>query len=508
MLKKYKTQIIVFFLAFFGLGFISYLYLSKAQSFSFVDEYDHIIAGYFMLKGKILFKEIFHNRQFGPVYISYLIQYFLHPNSLYQLILYHRLFVILFSFISGIFISARFGKTALIAVFLVEITKYYSFGHLFQGEGLIVYPALYLLNVLWLQIKKKQIYTFDYILSSLACFFILTMRETFIPLALFFLFLITFFGRKEKRILILPILTFLLTTLIIIVVPLRDYFRNVYGVNSTGIFSNEINITKTLFYPFFLLFTGKLTYLKVVLSLVDISFLVLYFHQLIFKKNVIHSVLIFFLLALAALRPVEPGTVFYGAYKMIIWNAFLIQITLFLLSEMKHAKYFLKQLLTIFVAFAFLYATFSPQSIIWQKENKQKNFNISYNHYFVNGEVIKILATPGDTLFVDGYDSLLFWTAGLPSSYKYSIYYVVANPFPYYAIERITMFKKNPPVFYFRDCVQINKQTLPAFIEPTYINLNNMNSKNKGSCLYVRKDKVLKLTEKQKTEIQKFRFSF
>lgn len=507
MFKKYKTHVIVFLISLIGLSFTSYLYWLKIQSFSFVDEYDHIIAGYFMLKGKTLFTEIFHNRQFGPVYISYFIQYILHPNSLYQLILYHRLFVILLSLIGGIFLSIRFGKAALIAVFLYEIIKYYSFGNLFQGEGLIVYPALYLLNVFWAQIKKQKLYTFDYLLASLACFFIVVMRETFIPVALFFLITITFFGRKKKQILIVPILTTTLITIVFAILPIKDYVRNVYGVNSTGIFSSEVNIVRTLFYPFFLLFTGKLTYLKIVLSLMDVGFLILFIHQLVFNKKILQSAMIFIILALSALRPVVPGTMFYGAYKMIMWNAFLIQIAVLLFNEVKKEATYLRWLPATLIVFAFLYAIFSPQSIIWQKEDKQKNFNISYNHYFVNGEVIKILADPGDTLFVDGYDSLLYWQANIPSSYKYSIYYVVANSVPYYADERINMFKTNPPVFYFRDCITLNKQTLPAFIEPRYVNLNNMNSKHKGSCLYIRKDKMLKLTDKQKTEIQKFKFS-
>ena len=92
MAKSWK-RILIFAGSALLLLFLAYKYFQQSVSFSFVDEYDNFIAAYFMLGGKKLFTDIFHNRQFGPVYLSYLIQLVTQPKSLYQLIMLHRIFV-------------------------------------------------------------------------------------------------------------------------------------------------------------------------------------------------------------------------------------------------------------------------------------------------------------------------------------------------------------------------------------------------------------------------------
>src|SRR5438874_979090 len=108
--------------------FIGKLYYDRVGTFSFGDEYNNFVAGYFMLKGRILFSQIFFNHQILMAYVSFAIQKIFHPHTLYKLVLYHRLFVIFFSLIFDALLLLRFKYKALGVVVFYEIVKYYLFG--------------------------------------------------------------------------------------------------------------------------------------------------------------------------------------------------------------------------------------------------------------------------------------------------------------------------------------------------------------------------------------------
>src|SRR5258706_10849313 len=129
-----STYVILFVLVCF-LVIINKLYYDRVGSFSFGDEYNNFIAGYFMIKGRALFSQIFFNHQVLMAYISFAIQKVFHPTTLYKLVLYHRLFVIFFSFVFDILLVMRFRLRALICILFYEIIKYYLFGNLFLAES-------------------------------------------------------------------------------------------------------------------------------------------------------------------------------------------------------------------------------------------------------------------------------------------------------------------------------------------------------------------------------------
>jgi len=152
--KLLKTIFIIISILF--LLFISKKYYDQATSFAFVDEYDNIAVAHQMIKGKKLFSEVFHNRQIGPVYLSYAIQLITKPQTLYQLIAVHRLFIIAISFIFSILLLFRFGLLGLGFPILFEPIKYYFHGNLFLGESMIVYPIIYLVLLLFEKNKKPS----------------------------------------------------------------------------------------------------------------------------------------------------------------------------------------------------------------------------------------------------------------------------------------------------------------------------------------------------------------
>ena len=57
-----------------------------------------------MLRGKTLYSQIFFNHQPLMAYLSFLIQALSQPKTLYHLILFHHLFIILFSLLLDLFL--------------------------------------------------------------------------------------------------------------------------------------------------------------------------------------------------------------------------------------------------------------------------------------------------------------------------------------------------------------------------------------------------------------------
>ncbi len=517
-MKHYLTnkQIGYFFFVIFltlFFVFIFYVYYQRIVTFSFVDEFDNFVAAYFMLKKKILFSEIFHNRQPGMVYLSYLIQKVFNPQTLYQLVLYHRLFIIFFSFFMSILIIYKFRFAGVGFVLFYELIKYYSHGNLFQAESLIVYPLVYLLGLVFCKFQKKTISDKDYLLAGIFAFFIIFMREPYIPLTLF-IYILILHNKENIKIKYLSLIIFLfLSAATFLLMPLRDYLYQLIVVNLNSVVLNEIGSSgnfitfflKSFGYPIYILINGELNHSHLVLMGLSLVFLIALFYYGFKLKKIKEVILIILIMGLAAVRAVPPGRPFFAAYKMLPWQAIFIMTIFFLISNLLSIKKTnkLATVLTFTLMVIFVFTFFSPRSYIWQKVNRDEVFNINYNRYYVNGEVVKILSKSTDKLFVDGYDSLIFWQSGLDSSYKYTLYYPILKGIPYFSNERIQMFKESPPAFYFRDCIANKVLSLPRFIADKY-EFFKFNDKN--SCLYIHKDKLRQISKNKLKEIEKFKY--
>ena len=137
------------------------IYYKESVSFHFIDEYNNILAGYFLLKGKTLYSQIFFQHQPLMAYISYTLQKILHPNTLYKLVLYHRLFIVFAAFIFDLLLVFRFRIIGFGFTVIFELTKYYLFGGTFLAESLVVYPLIYLLGLVWEVLLKQKISNVD-----------------------------------------------------------------------------------------------------------------------------------------------------------------------------------------------------------------------------------------------------------------------------------------------------------------------------------------------------------
>lgn len=503
------------------LFFTSILYYKLTSSFDFVDEYNNIVSGYFVLQGRTLYEEVFFNRQMLPAYLSGFIQIITKPDTLYSLILTHRIFVLLYSLLFDVLIMVRLKTIGILFVLLYEVNKYYAFGYLFQAESLIVYPLIYMAGVaLEGYLLKKTPSRIDIIISSLFAWYVLFMREPYIPLVLALYGLIFLRSSINSRA-ISSVTIGVLTCIILVITPLPEYIYQLINVNRETIVQQElfgssppvINLFKSVGYPLYLYTNITISHFHIVLMSISALFLILLVRDYVIRKDWKFTVTVIILLGLAAIRPQPPGNELYGMYKMLPWFSLFILITVFLC-----VRFFIQQkkdtlwnkILFFSVTIIILFSHFSPTSYTWKTLgiNKQEEFSKNYSRYYSIGETIHILSDKSSNLFIEGYDSLIYWQSKVQPTYPYVFYYYPAQGnVAYFQTKKEQMYRTNPPTFYYKDCVvDKNKYNLPSFLREHYVELINIYTNN-GSCLYIAQDHILGIEEDRWEKIRALGYS-
>ena len=491
------------------------IYIPRVNAFGCFDDCNNFMGGYFLLQGKYIFSEFFFTHQPFAAYISFAIQSITHPQNIFELILRHRQFVLLVSLAANAFLIWRFRLPAFLFVLLYEPVKFYLFGDRFLAEGLIVYPLVYMTGVVLERLKKRSLLSCDYYLVSIAAWFTMFMREPYVPLALVLLAIILF-ERKIKRIQILSFLLFvILSTITLLTVNLSEYFFNVFTVNYTAVLPSDIKAEmfgnryiQAFFYPIYIFFYGQFNILRQLLILINVAFLANLF-ILIRNKSYQAALVILVVLALANIRVILPGSMFYEAFHMLVWFALFIFITTYLVfSNIKQKTLFYA--LILILSFGLISFISSRSYFAHEPFDQHKELLTNYGEVMQIGEVVRALSKPGDTLFLDGSDDMIYWQAKVPSSYKYNWYTSAMPHFKKYTDARMEMFRANPPTFYkeFGSCpkkADIGElYRLPNFISDQYTRLYNL---EKPSCLFVRKDKIEQITDTQWLKAKEHLFS-
>lgn len=498
---------LIFFLFLLPVYIILYkIYIPRVNAFGCFDDCFNIVAGYFISEGRSLYSEIFFNHQMLMAHISYLIQSVFHPVNIFELILRHRQFVLLFGFLLNTLIVLRFKFVGVGFVLFYEFSKFYLFGDRFLAEGLIVYPLVYIFGSLWEKLQNKKIYPVDYLLCAILAWFVIFMREPFIPLSLI-MFTLFMWGRPFYTIKKIAIAIFVsLTGVTFLSVPLSDYIFNVLAANYSvhlggGVFNLEL--LKIFFYPIFLFFDGEWNIFRHFLVGLSLLFVYLFFYFLFVKRRFKLCGIAFMVLALANLRVVPQGKIFYMAFHMVPWYGLFIAIIFLMLKDFytyKKKSSFL--IVSVFLGL-FGYLMVSPSSYVYDKLDPHYEFITNYGKELQVGEVVRLLSEPKDTLFLDGADDLIYWQAKLLSPYKYSWYTSFMPRFSRYSQARLEMFKTSPPDFYYRFCA---KQEIPSYSLPDEYrkDYTKLYSLGKPTCLYVKKTKIPKISKERWEKAKEF----
>lgn len=503
LLIKHFSLVCLFIILITFYAVLYKIYIPRISAFGCFDDCFNYVGGYFTQHGMTIYKDFFFNHQPIPALISYVIQTITNPINIFELILRHRQFLLLFSFLFNILFLIRFRSIAIPFIFIFELSKFYVFGDRFLAEGMIVYPLIFMLGITFLKLSKQKIYAVDYLLSAVFAWFIIFSREPFIPLTIF-LILIIFRGEFEKikksSILILLLLS---SGMLLYIQDLKEFYFNVVTFNLEAIIPADIKaelwgpkIFHIFLYPLYIPFYGDLNIFRTLLLGIDVIFVCLVI-LLIKNKNIKILFLIILILGLANLRVIYPGTMFYGAFHLIVWWGFFIFTVSFLIFKFTHRNTRILLLSSLIALLSFF--IFDKNYFAWEKVNSHEEYINNFGYTLGDGEIIKILSEQSDKLFLERSDDLIFWQSGLISDYKYGWYTSKMNFYDKYNIERINMFKNYPPEFYreYGTCpkkaVELSL-TLPEFVKSKYTRLY---SEEGATCIFVRNDKLKTITDEK-----------
>ena len=251
LIKSNLPVIILLFLLIPFYAILYKLYIPRITAFGCFDDCFNYVAGYFIANGKHIYSDFFFNHQPIPAIISYFVQTATHPINIFELILRHRQFLLLFGFLFNALLIVRFRYIAIPFILTFELSKFYVFGDRFLAEGLIVYPLVYLFGIVLLKLSKQKLFTIDYLLSAILSWFVIFSREPYIPLAVL-LFVIILWGKFEKfKKRSLGIFAILTAVLLVYIGDLKEYFFNVVSINQAASLAVVMpaNINSSMFGP-------------------------------------------------------------------------------------------------------------------------------------------------------------------------------------------------------------------------------------------------------------------
>lgn len=483
-------------------GFILFsVYINRLGAFGCFDDCNNIVRGYFLLKGRHLFSEVFNNHMPLMGYLSFVIQKVAQPSSIYHLLLFHRMSLLAYSAMFWVFLVWRFRWAGLGFVIFYELYNIYLFGDRFLAEGVIVYPLVYMAGVAWYKLSGKEVYKWEYLVVAFFVWVVMFMRAPYVPVA-FFLYGVILWRREDIGVKAWSILIFLLLTSVFLVLhETNDFVFQVYTINKVNVSThlyetgtNGFGMLKVLLYPLIVYFQGHWNIIRVIF-ITFVSALFMLVVPLVRAHEYLKLSILFVVLTLAALRFTEPGQTFYAAHHILNWYALLVMFVFLLLVDTKRK---LQNIVMGILSIVFVFTFFSPHNVIWLRVDTDAEIHDGYAKYSLAGRIFQMLGDGDSRLFVDGGDDLIYWRSGLYPAYKYSWYTSLMPKHKPYRDARIEMFQKYPPDFYFGNCRA--DYYLPDFVADDYTNIRKLDGAK--SCLYVKNDVLNTISDEQKSKLE------
>lgn len=487
------------------------IYHNRVSAFGCFDDCFNIVGGYFLLTGKRLYTQLFFDHQPFMAYGSAAIQQLGSFTSLYSLIRVHRDIIIAISIISTMLLTLRFGLVGFGFSLLYELTKGYLFGERFLGESIIVYPVVYLSGLVWESIQKKPIRAVEAYLAALFTWMVMFTREPYVPLAIFLFCALWFFSKKRKAVLNGGLLLGCISVATIMAIGPRDYYFNLVTANISIMAKEGAGLVPwmkpvfILLYPIVLLLPIGLSNVfrtvetSIALLLVA-SMVLLVKHQ--GKKTFPLIAYVFVALALANIRPPwVVGEIWYGNFHHLIWYALAIFFAMEAVALLRQRTLWWWKIGTVLCVSLILYAAATPSSYLHDVVDRTEEFTVNYAQPFVTGEIIRLLSAPGDTLFVDREDDLIYWQTKLPTPYRYGWYTSMMPLFAPYRDARQQMFQTTPPTFLFRLCTKGIVDPAPVPNIDVYVRIT---IRGEPSCLFIHTSKLPAITDEQWKNVEKY----
>lgn len=451
-----KNRLVLLLVLILFLTITGIMFRQQSLSFHFVDEEDNFVVGNYLLKGEKLYVDIFSHHQPLSYFFSAFIQKATGPNSIFLLVKRHREAIIGWSAIWSFFLVFRFGMPAFFTVVIYELSKIYLLGNLFLVESLVVYPLMYLVGLVLVK-RRNNLRNYELFFAGICFSMLAFLLATLWPLLLVLLFTFFYISHEKRRGRFLFLGACLLTALVLLSIPIRDYFYDTVYINqkyyiphAAGYAGGGFTV-KSFFTPVLSLFlTGNVTATLVMIRCVSLLLLFNLF-LLIIKKKYYHLLLIFFLLGLANIRYIAPGSQEYAGFHLLPWFGLLLFITsltsfkLIRNREERFLKIITISLLLLVLAVSVKYG----RERLFVKRDINKDCYVNYSQQFSFGEAVKIMKKPNEKMFVAPDEMLIYWQADIDHAARFTYYYSWMTTVPELKSGVDDMFFNNPPTFWY-----------------------------------------------------------
>jgi len=491
------------------LTFSFYLHYNLRYYLRFGDEIGHFYLGHLILTKKHIYKDILSHHQPIIYLLSAFTELLTKPENLYRYIGYQRMSIFIYSLFWNICYYLFFGRISLIFIFVFEFIKLFYLGFQNLGETLAVYPLIFLFGSIYKNYINKKTNNLEVVFYSLANFFAFFSLAPLWP-SLFFLYVIKFFllKDKDKKILLISSTLFLISILSLFI-PYKDYIRETIINNFKYYlpsFKNENNIFLYLTLPFQSFFPPY-ELINIMISLITLIFIFNLFISYRNNKN-IFKILIFFIFIIYLLNFRNQSLKFeqFPKFHILPWIGVYFFVSIFTLNYLKINRNILKIFLTLIILVN-IFLIFKNENF-YKKRNFLNDFYIGYSQSETYGRIINILKDKNDKLLVIPNDPLVYYLTNINPPIRIVEYYAWMTKISEDNQKLINLFKNTPPEFVVDTGLNENNFLEKYVIDnlnKNYVNLKHLNKKSK---LYIYKDKIKEITEKQKEEMSNLLFSF
>lgn len=485
----------LFFLVILMVVVTSVTYLKETSAFRFFDEENNIVAGYFVSSGKLLYRDIFMNHNPLPILLSATIQKVFTIQTLFELVKYHRVFMIVFALVANTILLVRFRQKAFVFIFVYEFIKFYLSGQMFLAEGMIAYAFAYLvLSITEAGLQNKKISTADVLFSTLLFVFIVLSREPYIPVACVLYGIMLLYSHSRRLSALCGITSLFVITLFMMQFDMREFYKQVILLNQSlakGDLRDQNN--KQMFSGLSQLYQFILAGIRfdkpVYIILGGMSSIFTYFtfriaKSLTARKRLLFVLLVMSVLFLAGIRNYKTGSEWYGMYRSIPYIAIMLSFVSGIVSM---------RMATVLFVCVLGIAVFHPRSHLREKRINANEYYIQYSRSNQSAQVINLLCSKYPfpcTLHIDDIDVYPYWITKKPPVYPYIFYYPVNKAYLDYQKIRERELNKNPPIIYYDGSCMVDPTSLPHSLASSFVFLTQFSDngkKEKQDCIAVNK---------------------
>lgn len=479
-------------------GFRSHIYF-----LNFVDEDDNFVIGQYLNEGKKLYQDIFSQHQPIPYHISSVIQRVAQPDNLFMTVKRHREFMIISSLAWIFLLIARFGWPLFVASALIELTKINLLGNLFLAESLVVYPLLYVLSYfIFHPTHKSDIESWLIVALIWGLFFSLAPIW---PL-LFALLLYLFACRPDKRLVSIQVLVvgLLFAWLLFGQGTLMSYWHDVIYINYhyyiplTSQLGMGESIFRALLSPLLVHASQGNTPLLAFIRVLSLSFLFI-IYWLIKDKKYSRVLLWVVLLFLANIRYIDPSNTLYGAFHMLPWFSMFVLLTVAELPRLWSAQVFAR-LTVIILIIALTWAGIGvARQTLWDSRDPKTDYYVNYSPQEDILKAVEILSRESEqTVWVEPVLYWPYWQTGAQPYSRMIFYYGWMDQTPPLKQELNDLFARELPTLVWAKTQDGIGPHLSEFIQ--------LSRDDKPIDLYLRKDKLLEISNSAIQELEYYRF--